>query len=61
MVNDLSFPLFIGERTVLSIKFTLEKTVVFDQIVDDGLLVTVKSAGQGDDQKLKGMYDVCHC
>jgi len=32
----------------------LENTVFFDQIGDNSLLVAVKSAGNGDDQKLKG-------
>ncbi len=56
-----SYPLFIGEPRALSIKLILENTVFFDEIVDDCLLVAVKPAGKGDDQRLKGMYDVRHC
>ena len=56
-----SYPLFIGEPKTLPIKLILENTVFFDQIVDNCLLVAVKPTGQGDDQKLKGMYDVRHC
>jgi hypothetical protein len=25
------------------------------------LLIAVKPAGQGDDQKVKGLYEDCHC
>ena len=58
--NDFSFhsqsyPLFIGKSKTLSIKLILENTVFFNQIVDNGLLVTVQPAGQSDDQKLEGM------
>jgi hypothetical protein len=56
-----SYPLFIGEPKALTIKLILENTVFFNQIVDNSLLLAVKPAGQGDDQKLKGMYDVRHC
>ena len=61
MKNGQSYPLFIGKPKTLSIELILEHTVLFDQIVDDGLLVAVKPAGQRDDQKLEGMYDVRHC
>jgi hypothetical protein len=61
MVNGQPFPLFIGNPNTLPIKLILEKTVFFDQIVDDSLLVAVKPTGQGDGQKLERMYDVCHC
>ncbi len=61
MVSGQSYPLFIGESKTLSNKLIPENTVFFDQIVDDGLLLTIKPAGHGNDQKLKGMYDVRHC
>ena len=48
-VNSQSYP--------LSIKLT----VFFNQITDNGLWVSLKPAGQGDDQKLEGMFDVRHC
>jgi hypothetical protein len=47
--------LFIGEPKALSIELILENPVFFNQIVDNGLLVSVKPAGQGDDQKLEGI------
>jgi hypothetical protein len=50
-----SYPLFVGEPKTLSNKLIPENTVFFDQIVDDGLLVTIKPASHGDDQKLEGM------
>jgi len=50
-----SYPLFIREPKALSIKLILENTVFFNQIVDNGLLVAIKPAGQGDDQKLEGI------
>ncbi|MHC5001179.1 MAG: hypothetical protein ACYTE1_10240, partial [Planctomycetota bacterium] len=53
--HSQSYPLFIGESKTLSIELILENTVFFNQIVDNGLLVAVKPAGQGDDQELEGM------
>jgi hypothetical protein len=38
----------------------LEDTVLFDEIVDNRLLVAVKPAGQGDYEKVEGMYDIDH-
>jgi len=29
--------------------------------VDNGLLIAVNPAGQGDDQKVKGLYEERHC
>ena len=55
-----SYPLFIGQPKTLSIKLILENAVFFDQIVDDGLLVAVKPAGQRDHEKMEGLYDVRH-
>ena len=52
--HSQSYPLFIGESKTLSIELILENTVFFNQIVDNGLLVAVKPAGQGDDQELEG-------
>jgi hypothetical protein len=39
----------------------LENTVLFDEIVDDRLLVAVKPAGQGNYEEMERLYDVCHC
>ncbi len=61
MVNGQSCPLFIDESKTLAIKLILENTVFFDQIVDDRLLLAVKSTGESDGQKLEGSYDVRHC
>ena len=38
-----------------------ENTIFFDQVVDDSLFATVKTADQGVGQKLERMYDVRHC
>jgi len=39
-----SYPLFVGEPKPLSFELLLEYTVLFDEIVDDRLLVAVKPA-----------------
>jgi hypothetical protein len=56
-----SHPLFIGEPKPLSFELLLENTVLLDEIVDDCLLVAVKPAGQGNNEEVEGLYDVCHC
>jgi len=54
--------MFIGEpKTLSSVKLIFENAVFFDKIVDDDLLVAVKPAGQGDHEKMQGLYDVRHC
>jgi hypothetical protein len=34
---------------------------LFDDIVDDRLLMAVKSADQSDYEEMESLYDVCHC
>jgi len=52
---------FVDEAKSLAFKWLLENTVLSDEIVDDRLLVVVKPAGQGNNEKVEGLYDVCHC
>jgi len=39
----------------------LENTVLFDNIVDDRLLVAVKPAGPGDYEEVEELYDMDDC
>jgi len=55
------YPLFVGEPKSLSFELILEDTVLFDEIVDNRLLVAVKPAGQSDYEKVERMYDIDHC
>jgi len=41
----------------LSFELMIENTVLFDEIVDERLLVAVKPAGQGDCEKVEGHSD----
>jgi len=47
--------------STLSFELLLENTVLFDEIVDDRLLVAVKPAGQGNYEEMERLYDACHC
>jgi hypothetical protein len=38
-----------------------ENTVLFDEIVNDRLLVAVNPTGQGDYEKMERLYGVCDC
>ena len=38
-----------------------ELLVLFDEVVDDHLLVAVKPAGQGNYDEVERLYGVCHC
>jgi hypothetical protein len=51
----------VSEPKPPSFELLLEYTVLFDEIVDDVLLVPVEPAGQGDYQQMKWLYDVAHC
>ena len=50
-----SYPLFVGEPKPLSFELLLENTVLFDEIVDDRLLLSVKPAGQGNYKEVEGL------
>jgi len=56
-----SHPLFVGEPEPLSFELLLENTVLFDEVVDDRLLVTVKPTGQGDYEEVEWLYDMGYC
>lgn len=43
-------PLFVGKPEPLSFELLLENTVLCDEIIDDHLLLSVRPAGQGDNQ-----------
>jgi hypothetical protein len=45
----------------LSFEFILEKTVLFDEIINDRLLLAVEPAGQSDYKALERLYSVFHC
>jgi hypothetical protein len=34
---------------------------LFDEIIDDRLLVAIKLAGQGNYEEMEGLYDMGHC
>ena len=51
--HSQSYPLFSSEPKTLSIELVLEDRVFSNQIVDNGLLMAAKPAGQSDDQKLQ--------
>jgi len=55
-----SNPLFVGEPKPLSFELLLEHTVLFDEIVDDRLLVSVKPTGQCDYEEVERLYDMGH-
>ena len=48
-----SYPLFVGEPKPLSFELLLEDTVLFDEIINDHLLLAVKLAYQGDYQEME--------
>jgi len=56
-----SYPLFVGEAKPLSFQLLFENTVLFDEIVDDRLLMAIKPACQGNYEEMERLYDVCHC
>ena len=60
VTDGQSYPLFVGEPKSLSFELLFENTVLFDEIVDDRLLVVVKPADQGNNEEVEGLYDVCH-
>jgi hypothetical protein len=39
----------------------LENTVLFDEMIDDCLLLAVKPAGQAGYQEMERLYGICHC
>ena len=51
--HSQSYPLFVGEPKPLSFELLFENTVLFNEIVDEHLLVTVKPTGQGDHEKME--------
>jgi hypothetical protein len=54
-LDGQSNPLLIGEPKPLSFQLLLEHTVLFDEIVDDRLLLAIKPAGQGNDKEMEGL------
>jgi len=48
----------VGEAKPLSFELLLENTVLFDEIIDDHLLLAVKPAGQGNYEEMEGLYNV---
>ena len=60
-LHGQAYPLCVGEPKPLSFELLLEDTVLFDEIINDHLLLAVKPAGQGDYQEMKWLYDVAHC
>ena len=56
-----SYPLFVGEPKPLSFELILEKRLLFEEILNDRLLMTVKPAGRGDYQQMEKRYAVCQC
>jgi len=55
-----AYPLFVSEPKPLSFELLLEHTVLFDEIIDDRLLLAVKPAGQCDYDEMEGLYDRGH-
>ena len=51
-------PLYVGELRPLSFELILAYSVLFDEIVDDRLLVAFKPADQGDYQQMERLYDM---
>ncbi|MEN8107364.1 MAG: hypothetical protein ABFS22_05090 [Pseudomonadota bacterium] len=51
----MMWPIFICEPKPLSIELILENTVLFDEIIDDRLLVAVKPAGQDNYEEMEGL------
>ena len=47
-LHGQSYPLLIGESKPLPFELILEHTILFDEIVDDRLLLAVKPACQVD-------------
>jgi len=57
-LHGQSYPLLVGKPKPLSFELLLENTVLFDEIVDDHLLVAVKPACQGNYEEMERWYDV---
>ena len=57
----LQLPLFIGAPKPLSFDLILENTVLFDEMIDDCLLLAVEPAGEAGYQEMERLYGVCHC
>jgi len=55
------YPLPISEPKPLSFELILENTVLFDEIVNDRLLMAVKPTGLGIHQQMEISYDMDHC
>jgi len=49
-LHGQSYPLFVGKQKSLSSELLLENSVLFHEIVDDRLLLSIKPACQGDNQ-----------
>ncbi|MEA2080245.1 MAG: hypothetical protein U9P00_10390 [Pseudomonadota bacterium] len=47
------YPLFVSKPKPLSFELLLENTVLFDEIVDNRLLVAVKPTGQSDYEEVE--------
>jgi hypothetical protein len=58
--NGLSHPLFVSEPKPLSFELLLEHRVLFDEIVDDRLVVAVKRTDQDNYEEIERLYDICH-
>jgi hypothetical protein len=59
--HSQSYPLFVGEPKPMSLELIFQSTILFDEIVDDCLLVTIKPAGQSEQQKMEGLDYNGHC
>ena len=57
----MSPTLNVGEMKPLSFELVLKNSILFDEIVNDCLLMAVKPSGQGDYQEMERLYDVGHC
>jgi len=55
-----SYPLFVGEQKPLSFELILEHTVLFDETIDDRLLLAVKPAGQSNYEEMEGLQNIWH-
>ncbi len=60
-LHGQSYPLLVGESKPLSFELILEHTVLFDEIIDDRLLLAVKPACQGDYNEVERLDGDCHC
>ena len=53
--------LIVGELKPLSFELILEDSILFHEIVNDRLLMAIKSSGKSDYQEMERLYNVCYC